>query len=143
MLILKRFQKQFFFIIIGLFLATGYLYLHHAEKILMRGFALMDKLSFATAIGSVSGLLVFLATLLLVIKGGPVVGPNLQLLAQYFVGYTATVQGAFIAFGYSFCWGFLFGWLYAYLRNLFLSYYIYRIKKRAELRSFKDFMDRL
>jgi protoporphyrinogen oxidase len=113
-----------------------------AEKILMRGFALMDKLSFATAIGSVSGLLVFLATIWLVIKGGPVVGPNLQLLAQYFVGYTVTVKGAFIAFGYSFCWGFLLGWLYAYLRNFLLSYYIYRIRRSAELRSFRDFMDR-
>jgi hypothetical protein len=113
-----------------------------AEKILIRGFAMMDKLAFAIAIGSVSGLLVFIATIWLVIKGGPVVGPNLKLLAQYFVGYTVTVQGAFFAFGYSFCWGFLFGWLYAYLRNFLLSYYIYRIRKRAELRSFRDFMDR-
>jgi protoporphyrinogen oxidase len=113
-----------------------------AEEILIRGFAMMDKLAFATAIGSVSGLLVFVATIWLVIKGGSVVGPNLQLLAQYFVGYTVTVTGAFIAFGYSFCWGFLFGWLGAYLRNFFLSYYIYRIRKQAELRSFRDFMDR-
>jgi protoporphyrinogen oxidase len=113
------------------------------EKILVRAFAQMDKLAFATAIGSVAGLLVFLATIWLLIKGGTVIGPNLQLLAQYFVGYTVTVKGAFIAFGYSFCWGFLFGWLFAYLRNFFLSYYIYRIKKKADLLLFRDFIDQL
>ena len=114
-----------------------------SEKDLQRVFAQMDKLAFATAVGSVAGLLVFLATVWLIIKGGPVIGPNLQLLSQYFVGYTVTVQGAFIGFAYSFCWGFLFGWLYAYLHNFFLSYHIYRIKKRAELVSFRDFIDHL
>jgi hypothetical protein len=113
------------------------------EKILWRVFSQMDKLAFATAIGTVSGLLIFLATIWLIIKGGPIIGPNLELLSQYFVGYTVTVQGAFIGFGYSFGWGFLFGWSYAYLRNFFLSLYIYRIKKRAELVSFKDFIDQL
>ena len=113
------------------------------EKILLRVYAQMDKLAFATALGSVSGLLIFMATIWLIIKGGPVIGPNLQLLSQYFVGFSVTVQGAFIGFAYSFGWGFLFGWLYAYLHNFFLSYYIYRIKKRAELVSFRDFFDQL
>ncbi len=111
------------------------------ERVLIRTFARMDKLAFATAVGSVSGLLLFLATIWLVIKGGKVVGPNLQLLAQYFVGYTVTVKGAFIAFGYSFIWTFLFGWLFAYLRNLFLAFYLYRIKKKAEMLSITDFLD--
>jgi Na+/proline symporter len=71
------------------------------------------------------------------------VGPNLQILSQYFVGYTVTVKGAFIAFGYSFAWGFLFGWLFAYLRNLFFSFYIYRVRKKAELLSLWDFFDHL
>ena len=79
----------------------------------------------------------------LVIKGGNVVGPNLRLLSQYFAGYTVTVRGAFIAFSYSFFWGFLFGWLLAYLRNLFLALYIYGVKRKAELLSFKDFFDHL
>ncbi len=101
------------------------------------------RLAFATAVGSVSGLLIFLATIWLVIKGGPVIGPNLRLLSQYFVGYTVTVKGAFIAFGYSFVWGFLFGWLFAYLRNLSLAFYVYWVKKRTEVLSLKDFFDHL
>jgi protoporphyrinogen oxidase len=109
--------------------------------LLAKTFARMDKLSFAIALGSVSGLGVFLATLLLVAKGGPVVGPNLQLLSQYFNGYTVTFKGALIGFGYSFFWGFLFGWLFAYLRNASLGYFIYRVRRKAALLKFKSFLD--
>ena len=104
-------------------------------------FARMDKLGLAISIGSVSGLLVFIATLFLIFKGGEVVGPRLQLLGQYFYGYTVTVKGAFIGFAYSFLWGFLFGWLFAYLRNFFIGYFIYRVRRKAALLKFKDFID--
>jgi protoporphyrinogen oxidase len=113
------------------------------EKILIKAFARMDKLALATATGSMSGLLVFLATIWLVFKGDEVIGQNLQLLAQYFAGYTLTVKGAFIAFGYSFSWGFLFGWLFAYLRNFSLSCYAYRLKKKAEFLSFRDLIEHI
>jgi protoporphyrinogen oxidase len=111
------------------------------DEVLIKTFAKMDKFGFAFATGSVSGLLAFITTLWLVIKGGEVVGPNLQLLGQYFIGYSVTVKGAFIGMGYSLFWGFLFGWLLAYLRNLFLGFFIYRVKKKIEMLSFRDFLD--
>jgi protoporphyrinogen oxidase len=111
------------------------------EKVLMRAFARMDKLGFATASGSVCGMLVFLATIFLILKGGHVAGPGLQLLSQYFFGYTVTVTGAFIGMAYSFWWGFLFGWLFVYLRNFFAAFFIYRVKRRVELLRFMDFLD--
>jgi len=113
------------------------------ERILGRTFARIDKLAFAISVGSVSGLLVFLATIWLVIKGGEVVGPNLRLLSQYFAGYTVSLKGSFIAFCYSFAWGFLFGWLLAYLRNLFLSLYIFWVRKKTEFLTLRDFFDYL
>jgi hypothetical protein len=70
-----------------------------------------------------------------------VVGPTLKLLSHYFVGYTVSMKGALIAFAYSFFWGFLFGWLFAYLRNFLLAFYLYRVKQKAELLSFRDFLD--
>ena len=117
---------------------NGHLY---DEKLLMRTFARMDKLALGFAMGTVSGLVFFIATIWLVIKGGEVVGPNLQLLSQYFFGYAVTVRGAFIAFGYGFLWGALFGWLFACLRNLLFSAYLCRVKKRIERVSFKDLFD--
>ncbi len=103
----------------------------------------MDKLAFATAVACTTGLIFFLATIWLIVKGGTHVGAHLKLLGQYFYGYEVTVKGACVAFGYSFFWGFMFGWLFAYVRNLFLASYIYRVKKRAELMSLRDFFDNL
>ena len=111
------------------------------EKVLQGVFARMDKLAFAVALGTVCGLLVFSATLWIISRGGDVLNSHLRLLAQYFIGYTVTVKGAFIAFAYAFSWAFLFGWLFAYLRNLFLAIYIFRIKRKVELLSLKDFLD--
>ena len=112
-----------------------------SEEVLIGAFARMDKLAFATAVGTICGLLVLSATLWIISRGGDVLNSHLRLLAQYFVGYTVTVKGGFIAFGYSFFWGFLIGWLFAYLRNLFLAIYIYNVKRKVELLSLRDFFD--
>jgi hypothetical protein len=111
------------------------------DRAIIRAFSRLDKLPFATAVGTVSGLAIFLATIFLIIKGGDVIGPNLKLLGQYFIGYTVSFKGAFIGFGYSFLWAFIFGWLFAYMRNLFTGLYIIKIKKKSEYSTFKDFID--
>ncbi|MCK5204417.1 MAG: hypothetical protein KAR15_11120 [Desulfobacterales bacterium] len=59
---------------------------------------------------------IFIATNWLVIKGGDPVGPNLQLLSQYFIGYRVSFFGSIIGFVYGFvvgtlC-GALIGWVY-------------------------------
>jgi hypothetical protein len=110
------------------------------DKLLPAVFSRMDKIGLATAVGSVCGLLFFLATIWIVIRGG-VERFYLQLLGQYLLGYTVTVKGALIGMAYGFSWGFLFGWLFAYLRNFFIAYYIYRIRRKIELLTFRDFLD--
>lgn len=112
-----------------------------AANAIKRAVARMDKFGFATASGTVCGLLVFLATIFLNFKGGDVVRPNLQLLSQYFYGYNVTVKGAFIGMVFSFSWAFIFGWVFAYLRNLFISFYIYRVKRKTEMLKFYDFLN--
>jgi protoporphyrinogen oxidase len=110
------------------------------DKILPRVFARMDPLGLATAVGSVLGLLIFFATLWLAIKGGPA-SVYLRLLNQFFFGYTVTVKGAIIGLAYGFSWGFLVGWLIAYLRNFIIAFYLYRIRRKVELLTFRDFLD--
>lgn len=112
-----------------------------ADRIVIKAFSRIDKLGFAAGIGTVSGLLVFLATIWLILTGERVMAPSIHLLSQYFIGYTVTVKGAFVGMSYSFVWGFLFGWLFAYLRNLFIAFYMYRVKRKLELLSFRDFLD--
>jgi hypothetical protein len=53
------------------------------------------------------------------------------------------VRGAFIAAGYGFVSAFLFGWLFAYLRNFLLALHIYRARRKAELVTLKGFFDSL
>jgi hypothetical protein len=60
-------------------------------------------------VGLICGIGLFLATILLVLKGGPNPGPHLSLLAQYFPGYSVTVAGSFLGFLYAGIIGFLCG----------------------------------
>ena len=69
------------------------------------------------AAGSVLGLILFIATNWLVIKGGPVVGPNLALLGQFFVGYRVSFLGSLIGLAYGFALGFVLGYGVAVIYN--------------------------
>ncbi|MFQ5678558.1 MAG: hypothetical protein ACE5HP_03780 [Gemmatimonadota bacterium] len=67
----------------------------------------------ARAWGIAAGLLIggglFVATIVLVLKGGDPVGPHLALLSNYFPGYRVTVLGSFIGFVYGFVVGYAAG----------------------------------
>lgn len=67
-------------------------------------------------LGLISGLIIFIATNWLVIKGGKHVGAHLKLLSQYFIGYSVTFTGSIIGFFYCFVIGGLsgvmIGWIY-------------------------------
>ena len=74
-------------------------------------------------LGLLLGLAIFIATNWLIIKGGHttvdgryVVGPHLQLLSQFFIGYRVSFLGSIIGFFYGFAIGTLsgaaIGWIY-------------------------------
>jgi len=67
----------------------------------------------ARAWGITAGLLfggaLFLATIVLVIKGGDNVGQHLGLLGNYFPGYRVTVPGSLLGFVYGFVFGYGIG----------------------------------
>jgi hypothetical protein len=67
--------------------------------------------------GLVAGLALFLATNVLVLKGGRVVGPHLSLLRQFFIGYEVTFAGSLIGFAYAFVCGFVAGYLVSVVYN--------------------------
>jgi hypothetical protein len=69
----------------------------------------------------VSGIGLFAATLWLVVKGGPVVGPHLSLLAQFFPGYSVTYFGSVVGLVYGFIVGYVGGWSVAWLYNRFVD----------------------
>lgn len=67
------------------------------------------------------GLLIFIATIWLVIKGGTVVGPTLSLLGQFFIGYRVTWLGSIIGFIYGFVSGFILGYFIATVYNFIID----------------------
>lgn len=111
------------------------------DKAIIKVFSRLDKFAFATAVGTASFLFVFLITILLVFKGTPEVVKSMLLLNNYFIGYDISVRGSIIGGGYSFLWGFIFGWLFAYIRNLSLGFVIYKEKKKLESQSLKNLLD--
>ena len=86
------------------------------EKVLFQGVLWLNSKFIGLALGVTCGLAIFIATNWLVIKGGDPVGPNLQLLSQYFIGYRVSFFGSIIGFGYGFAvgtlGGALIGWIY-------------------------------
>jgi predicted metal-binding membrane protein len=73
------------------------------------------------ACGIVVGLGLFVTTLWLVIKGGAHVGAHLELLSQFFIGYTVTWAGSVVGLFYGFITGYLAGWTVATIYNRILT----------------------
>ena len=68
--------------------------------------------------GLLAGLAVFVATNWLIVKGGPVVGPHLALLGQFFIGYRVTFAGSLVGFAWAFALGFVGGFTVVRIYNL-------------------------
>jgi protoporphyrinogen oxidase len=104
-------------------------------------FPRIDGLALGAATGVVTGALLCLATLLLVLNGGPVVGPRLGLLAQFLPGYTVTAGGSLLGLLYGFLGGFVAGWSFATLRNLTLFFSLAFLRRRAQRQLLKRFLE--
>ena len=87
------------------------------EKILGQAFAKLDAVALGTGVGTVWGGAICAMTVLLLTKGGDVIGPNLALLSQFIPAYSVTWTGSFIGLLYGFGTGFLFGFAFARARN--------------------------
>ena len=69
------------------------------------------------AFGLLLGLGIFIATNLLVLKGGPRVGQHLSLLRVFLPGYKVSFLGSLIGFVYAFVFGYALGRLVGAVYN--------------------------
>ena len=104
-------------------------------------FPRVDGVALGAATGVVAGALLCLATLVLVWKGGPVVGPTLGLLAQFLPGYSVTAAGSLIGLAYAALGGFVAGWGFAVIRNLTLFLSLSFLRRRAQRHLLKRFLE--
>ena len=93
------------------------------EEKLLRGVLRLNTKIMGLVLGIVMGFIIFIGTNWLLIKGGHitpdgkyVVGPHLQLLSQFFIGYKVSFLGSIIGFFYGFALGTIcgsaIGWIY-------------------------------
>jgi len=80
-----------------------------ATREMRRTLLRLNARAWGIAVGLLLGLGLFLATIVLVIKGGAFVGAHLNLLGKFLPGYRVSVAGAFIGFGYLFVIGYAIG----------------------------------
>jgi len=87
------------------------------EAIVLTRLMRMNATANGIVLGIVFGLIIFIATIWLVIKGGPVVGPNLALLGHFFIGYDVTGIGSLVGLVYGFITGFIIGYFVSIIYN--------------------------
>jgi hypothetical protein len=92
------------------------------EKLVLVRLMRLNAAITGVVFGLLFGLVIFLATNILLIRGGEVVGPHLALLGQFFIGYTVTFVGSCIGFLYAFFLGFAAGYLFAVIYNALASF---------------------
>jgi tetrahydromethanopterin S-methyltransferase subunit G len=92
------------------------------EELLRRAVLRLNGTVLGLVFGIILGLLIFVATNWLVIKGGPVVGPHLSLLSQFFIGYSVTFLGSLIGMAYGLVTGFLIGFFIGWLYNRVVAF---------------------
>jgi hypothetical protein len=90
-----------------------------AARYQLRAAARVNSRAWGVGLGLLCGLGLLLATEILVLKGGRVVGPHLALLGNYLPGYRVSFGGGLIGLGYGavigYCAGRLIGSIYNFL----------------------------
>jgi hypothetical protein len=79
--------------------------------------ARLNARAWGIAFALLAGLGLLLATWLLVLEGGAVVGPHLALLGNFFPGYTVSWGGGVVGFVYAFVVGYAVGRLIGTVYN--------------------------
>jgi hypothetical protein len=110
------------------------------QRILL-AFAPLRKIAFGVAAGAVCGGVLFLATIVLLLRGATDSGFNL--LSQYFEGYSVSFAGAWIGLAWAFALGFVLGWGFALLRNFVVWLWFTVIRSEAEMDQYSDFLDHM
>lgn len=99
--------------------------------------------AFGIAAGTVLGAALALATAILVIRGGEVVGPHLSLLGNYLPGYAVSWLGVPLGLLYGLLAGFAGGFAFATLRNIAVVLYLRWVWTRFQHHVANDLLDRL
>jgi hypothetical protein len=97
------------------------------ELIVRAAFASFDVVALAVALGCVCAIVLWMATVILLVKGAPEgisVGPHLALLAHFLPGYNVSWTGSVLGLVYGFVIGVVLGTLIAATWNVIHHIYL-------------------
>lgn len=110
--------------------------------VVLYAFAPLHKRAFGVAAGVAGALVMAVLTIAGMLLPGAREFP-LDLLAEYFQGYSVTWPGVLIGAAWGFGVAFVAGWFAAFCRNLALAISAFMIRTRAELDSTREFLDHI
>ena len=113
------------------------------DQVIEAVFAKLDPVALGVALGGVCGVGLCIATVMLMMKSGPVVGPTLSLLGHYFPGFTVSWIGTLIGLLEGGGAGFMLGYSIAWLRNLGMRAYADVVQRRAEAEAQRNLLDKI
>ena len=108
------------------------------EDLLREAFARYDAVALGGAVGAVAAVGLLLATVVLLLRGGSVVGPNLSLLGNYLYGFDASWRGAGIGTLEAGAGGFVLGFLLGHSINWLVDRHEIAIRRRLEYAAVAD-----
>ena len=111
------------------------------EDLLSSAFARYDPVALGSAVGSVGGASLFLATALLLIRGDEPLGPTLSLLGHYLIGYQVSWGGAILGLLEAGIGGFVFGYALARVINLLVEFTELSVIRECQLSRTLDPLD--
>jgi hypothetical protein len=82
---------------------------YREEEQIEKAVVVLNAKLLGVVLGFLLGLGLFLATIFLVLKGGPNVGQHLNLLSQFYPGYSVSYSGSLVGFLYGMVTGFVIG----------------------------------
>jgi len=109
---------------------------------LVLAFAPVHKRDFGIACGTAAFLLVWVVTVVHVLRSAGDPFP-LSLLSQYFSGYSVSFGGAIVGGLWAGVVGFVAGWFLAFTRNFVIAVSVFLIRTRAMLSANRDFLDHI
>jgi len=113
------------------------------DEVIEAAFAKLDPVALGAAVGVVSAMTLFLASAVLLLKGGPEVGRTLKLLRNYLIGFDVTWTGAAIGAFEVGAGAFALGYIIAWGRNWLLAAYAHLAKRRAQAKAQRDLLDKI
>jgi hypothetical protein len=108
---------------------------------LLRALAPLHRTAMGVSWGATGGVLLAVATLVLLLRE-PMVA-NFNLLGQFLWGYRVSLRGVFVGMLWGFGVGFVLGYGFALVRNAAVWIWLTVIRLRAEMEQYSDFLDHL